>query len=83
MSDRNQNGSVFLGILIGFFFHLLGLILALFLAKPKTKRGALIGFVLFLTLIISLTVFTLVLGRGMMNGRFDQIIDMIESYMTR
>jgi len=43
--EEEDNGSMLVGGLLGFFLGCLGLIIALFvLNKPDTKKGAFIGF---------------------------------------
>ena len=40
----NEEGSFGWGFVLGFFFSVIGLILALVIDKPETRRGAVAGF---------------------------------------
>ena len=39
----HDQGSILEGFILGFFLNVIGVIIAYFLKKPKTKKGALIG----------------------------------------
>ncbi|MEQ1567574.1 MAG: hypothetical protein ABMA64_18170 [Myxococcota bacterium] len=60
MEDENQ-GSMILGVVLGFFLGCLGILIAVFLRGPKTLTGSVIGFILSMMLGTCLT-----LGFGMM-----------------
>ena len=45
MEDENQ-GSMLLGVLLGFFLNCLGVVVAFVLQGPRTVTGAIIGMVL-------------------------------------
>ena len=82
MSRHKGEGSVFLGLLCGFFLGLIGLILTLVLGKSRTKRGAIIGFILSLAARIGLVAFVIFFEHGMSLGLFDGFLDTISQYIN-
>ena len=46
MEDEESQGSLFLGILLGFFLSCLGIVIALVLRGSRTLTGSIIGVVL-------------------------------------
>jgi hypothetical protein len=46
MEDEENQGSMILGVLLGFFLGCLGIIIAVLLKGPKTLTGSIIGMVL-------------------------------------
>ena len=46
-NDSYQEGSYLIGFVLVFFLHIIGLIIALVLKQPKTTKGALITFLIY------------------------------------
>ncbi|HZJ89443.1 MAG TPA: hypothetical protein VFD05_01995 [Bacilli bacterium] len=53
-----NNGNVWLGLLIGYFTNVLGLIIAIFVKQTKTRKGIIIGVII--SLIVT-TIFALLI----------------------
>lgn len=61
---EESGGSWGAGFILGFFVGLIGLVIAIAIDKPDTKKGAIVGFVsgIFVVLIVIVLFFVVIVG---------------------
>lgn len=72
-----EEGSFGWGFVLGFFFSIIGLILALVIDKPETRRGAVAGFLTSFISIIFVGVCFICNFFGALSGKLDGMPEFI------
>jgi len=67
-------GSFLAGLILGLFMNLMGLIIGIAIDKPKTRNGAIVGFILSIVPHILLIIYVV---KSMQSGAFQAVLHLI------